>query len=194
MNKKLKSLLIAGLLVVNMGGFAFATGDGGSGDVQQYTSTITNPKLEEGQKEYKLQNGAVILQVTRTEEGNYLVKVKWDSNKVKVVGVKTHYKDGYMFISETQFKDGEDCNTIIKGEDGWYQVNLSDLKKEDLVKIEVMFEPVKNDDPVVPPAPEEPEEEVKDDPATGDASMLATAGLVVIAGASLVYLKKKDEE
>jgi hypothetical protein len=212
MGKKVKSLLVAGLLVLGMGRNVFAN------DV--YTSVVENPRIEEGvnQRTVTLQDGNIVLDITKNEDGSYYIVTSWNASKVKVVNVKTYYANGYEIISETQFRDDENCNTIIKDGDN-YKVNLSDMIKSDLVKVEVNFEPVKSDEPVVPPTepeepeqppvdpeipeepvipptePEIPEENVTDpEPETGDGGLLVYIGMASASVAGLYLLNRKKDE
>ena len=205
LNKRIKSLLVAGLLVLGM---SFAKVD--SFAAETLMSEITEIEFVEGeeQKVIELQHGYITITLTKTEEGNYLVATDWDSSVLKVVSVTTYYKDEYFYISETQFKDGEACSTIIKGEDGIYRVNLSDMNKSGLEKVEVKFELVDSDGDGVPdfkddtPNGEEPgEEEPEDpknpnvtDPETGDTSMMPIVVTAVVSAAGLFILNKKDDE
>ena len=105
MNKKIKSLLVAGLLVVGMSGMkidAFAA--------ESLTSVIEYPQFEEGQnqKVITLQHGYIVLTITQNEDGSYYITTNWDASVVKVTSVKTFYENGYEITSETQFKDEED--------------------------------------------------------------------------------------
>lgn len=202
MNKRIKSLLIAGLLVFSMSGNAFAN--------NSYTSVVENPKFEEGtnQKLFELQDGNIVLNITENEDGSYYITINWDSSKVRVISVKTYYENEYEVTSETQFKDGEDCSTIIKDGDN-YKVNLSDMIKSKLVKVEVKFEPVKDDEPVTPPTDpeeppvdpeepptgEEPQESVTDpEPEAGDSSLLAYVSMASVSVVGLYFLNRKKDE
>lgn len=197
LNKRVKSLLVAGLLVLGMG---FGKVD--SFAAETLTSEITNIEFVKGeeQKVIELQHGYIVVTLTKTEEGNYLVATDWDSSVLKVVSVTTYYKDGYKYLSETQFRDGEACSTIIKGEDGIYRVNLSDLNKSGLEKVEVKFELIDSDNDGVAdfkddtPKPEEPKNPNVKDPETGDASMIAVVGVAVASAAGLYVVSKKDND
>ena len=159
MNKKIKTLLVAGLLVVGMGGKAFAA--------EPFVSKIENPQIEEGvQKDISFQDGAILLNVNQGDGYYYYITTNWDSTKFKVISVTTYFEDGSYIINETQFKDGEDCATIIK-EGDLYKVNLTNDLNQKIVKVEVKYDAVdsdgdgvpdfKDDEPVAPPVdPEEP--------------------------------------
>ena len=211
LSKRIKSLLVAGLLVLGMG-FAKVN----SFAAETLMSEITEIEFVEGeeQKVIELQHGYITITLTKTEEGNYLIATDWDSSVLKVVSVTTYYKDGYFYINETQFKDGEGCNTIIKGEDGIYRVNLSDMNKSGLEKIEVKFELVDSDGDGTPDfkddtpngdepgeEPEEPGEEPEEpkdpnvtDPETGDASIMPIVAVAAVSVAGLFALRNKNDE
>ena len=200
MNKKIKSLLVAGLLVVGMGGNAFAAEEGELPVVS--TSAITHPKFEDGKKVVELQGGLIIVEMTEKENGEYDIVVKWKDDKIKILGVKSYYENGS--IDHTNyFEELYHCNTL--GEEGEFVFGKvlgggegfsGPLGK--LVKVEVTFENLtKGDEPVVPPEepPVTPPEEEIDDPETGDAGTMV--GVITVAAASLglfVINKKKDEE
>ena len=67
MNKKIKSLLVAGLLVVGMSGNAFAAEEAELPAVS--TSTISNPVFEDGKRVVELQGGLIVVEMTEKENG-----------------------------------------------------------------------------------------------------------------------------
>ena len=196
MNKKIKSLLVAGLLVVGMGGNAFAAEESELPSVS--TSTITHPKFEDGKRVVELQGGLIVVEMTEKENGEYDIVVKWKEESIKILGVKSYYENGSTDHTN-YFEELYHCNTL--GEEGEFVFGKvlgggegisGPLGK--LVKVEVTFENLtKGDEPVVPPVTP-PEEEI-DDPETGDAGMMV--GVITVAAASIglfVVNKKKDEE
>lgn len=196
MCKKIKSLLVAGLLVVGMNGNVFAAEEGELPAIS--TSTISNPAFEDGKRVVELQGGLIVVEMTEKENGEYDIVVKWKEDKIKILGVKSYYENGS--IDHTNyFEELYHCNTL--GEEGEFVFGKvlgggeglsGPLGK--LVKVEVTFENLtKGDEPVVPPVTS-PEEEI-DDPETGDAGMMV--GVITVAAASIglfVINKKKDEE
>ena len=63
MNKKLRTLLLAGLLTLGMSAVAFANED--EGELPSVsTSTITNPDFEEGKRVVELQGGLIVVEMT----------------------------------------------------------------------------------------------------------------------------------
>ena len=193
MNKKVKSLLVAGLLVFSMAGNAFAEE---SELPSVSTSAITHPNFEDGKRVVELQGGLIVVEMTEKENGEYDVVVKWKGESVKILGVKTYYENGS--IDHTNyFEELYHCNTL--GEDGEFVFGevlgggegfSGPLGK--LVKVEITFENLtKGDEPVEPPV--EPEEEITD-PETGDKSMMAIGiGAVVASGVLYVVNRKKDD-
>ena len=195
MNKKVKSLLVAGLLVFSMAGSAFAAEESELPSVS--TSTITHPKFEDGKRVVELQGGLIVVEMTEKENGEYDIVVKWKEESIKILGVKSYYENGS--IDHTNyFEELYHCNTL--GEEGEFVFGKvlgggagfsGPLGK--LVKVEVTFENLtKGDEPVVPPVTP-PEEEI-DDPETGDAGMMIGVASAVIASLGLVVINKKKDE
>ena len=195
MNKKVKSLLVAGLLVFSMAGSAFAAEESELPSVS--TSTITHPKFEDGKRVVELQGGLIVVEMTEKENGEYDIVVKWKEESIKILGVKSYYENGS--IDHTNyFEELYHCNTL--GEEGEFVFGKvlgggegfsGPLGK--LVKVEVTFENLtKGDEPVVPPVTP-PEEEI-DDPETGDAGMMIGVVSVALASLGLVVVNKKKDE
>ena len=199
MNKKIKSLLVAGLLVFGMGGNAFAAEDGELPTTS--TSTISNPAFEDGKRVVELQGGLIVVEMTEKENGEYDIVVKWKEDKIKILGVKSYYENGSTDHTN-YFEELYHCNTL--GKEGEFVFGKvlgggegfsGPLGK--LVKVEVTFENLtKGDEPVVPPEepPVTPPEEEIVDPETGDVGIMV--GVITVAAASIglfVVNKKKDE-
>lgn len=193
MNKKVKSLLVAGLLVFSMVGNAFAEE---SELPSVSTSAITHPNFEDGKRVVELQGGLVVIEMTEKENGEYDIIVKWKGESIKILGVKTYYENGS--IDHTNyFEELYHCNTL--GEDGEFVFGevlgggegfSGPLGK--LVKVEITFENLtKGDEPVEPPV--EPEEGIID-PETGDKSMIAIGVGVVVAGGVLYVVNRKKDD
>ena len=195
MNKKLRTLLLAGVLTLGMSAVAFANE---SELPAVSTSTISNPAFEDGKRVVELQGGLIIVDMTEKENGEYDIVVKWKGESIKILGVKSIYENGT--IDHTNyFEELYHCNTIeqegefFKGTVSGGGDGVSGPLGE-LVKIEITFENLtKGDEPIVPPVePEEPDEEI-DDPATGDTT---TIGFLVAGALATLGLCKinKDEE
>ena len=200
MNKKIKSLIISGLLMVGMCGTVFAN------EVELPkvgTAVIENPAFEEGKRVVSLQDGLITVTITENEDGTYDILTTWDSTKVNVTGLKTFYENGSL-VSDDFFNPEYHCANIIK-EGDIYKVSLEGLAEVPeefdsmgkLVKIEVTFENLtKGSDPVEPPVDPEPpvvpEEEITD-PETGDTSSMVFVATALLSAGALLITKKKDE-
>lgn len=201
MNKKIKSLLVAGVLLVGMSGNAFAN------EVELPkvgTAVIENPAFEEGKRVVTLQDGLITVTITENEDGTYDILTTWDSTKVNVTGLKTFYENGSL-VSDDFFNPEYHCANIIK-EGDIYKVSLEGLAEVPagfdsmgkLVKIEVTFENLtKGSEPVEPPVDPEPPvvpEEKITDPETGDTSSMVFVATALLSAGALVFTRKKDEE
>ena len=194
MNKRIKSLLVAGLLVVGMSGSVFAN------ELElptTSTSTISYPKFEDGKRVVELQGGLIVVEMTEKENGEYDIVVKWKEESIKILGVKSYYENGSidhtnyfeeLYHCNTLGKEGEFVFGKVLGGGAGFSGPLGEL-----VKVEVTFENLtKGDEPVVPPVTP-PEEEIVD-PGTGDASMIVVAGIAITSAAGLLIASKKDDE
>ena len=187
MNKKIKSLIVAGLLMVGMCGTVFAN------EVELPkvgTAVIENPAFEEGKRVVSLQDGLITVTITENEDGTYDI-------------LKTFYENGSL-VSDDFFNPEYHCANIIK-EGDIYKVSLEGLAEVPegfdsmgkLVKIEVTFENLtKGSDPVEPPVDPEPpvvpKEEITD-PETGDTSSMVFVATALLSAGALLITKKKDE-
>ena len=203
MNKKIKSLLVAGLLVFSMAGSAFAAEESELPAVS--TSAITHPKFEDGKRVVELQGGLIVVELTEKENGEYDIVVKWKEESIKILGVKSYYENGS--IDHTNyFEELYHCNTL--GKEGEFVFGKvlgggegfsGPLGK--LVKVEITFENLtKGDDPVNPPVDPTPDpdptpEEKLDDPKTGDVNTMVILGVSAFSAGTVLVLtnRKKDE-
>lgn len=200
MNKRIKSLVIAGLMVVGMSGMSFAN------EVELPkvgTAIIKNPAFEEGVRVISLQDGLITVKITENEDGTYDILTTWDSTKVNVTGLKTIYENGNI-VSDNFFNPEYHCANIIK-EGDIYKVSLEGLAEVPeefnpmgkLVRIELTYENLtKGSEPVEPPVdpepPVTPEEEITD-PETGDVSSMAFVATALLSAGVLVFTRKKDK-
>lgn len=198
MSKKIKSLIIAGLLVFGMSGNVFASEEGELPAVS--TSTISNPVFKDNKKVEELQGGLIVVEMTEKENSKYDIIVKWKEDKIKILGVKSYYENGS--IDHTNyFEELYHCNTLGKEGEFVFGKVLGggigvDKPLGKLVKVEITFENLtKGDEPVVPPEepPVTPEEEI-DDPETGDVGMMIGVVSVALASLGLVVVNKKKDE
>ena len=211
MNKKVKSLLVAGLLVVGMSGNTFANGGSGAGESTStpvpVISEIINPEFKEGNTErtFTLQDEAVTVTIKRNEDDTYDIKVSWDSDTVNVTGLRPSFANGTI-NSDNLFDEKYFCN-LIKPDGDRNSVTIQGLGGKpgetfepfgELTKVEIRIEAVKGDKPTEPDEPTEPEdekkEEIKDEIATGDASSMPLVATAVISAAGLYVLSKKEDE
>ena len=194
MNKKLRSLIIAGLLVVSMAGGVFAEGE----DLPPTgTIEIDYPKFDGvTQRVFNELGGNIFLTLykdTNTDENTgevssvYRAIIKWNPDAVNVTGVKMTYADGTTAYRDimTSAPEDQDCYVAIQDGDQ-FKVNIQDNIEGELVKVEIMFENL--------PGPTTPKEEINV-PETGDA-LLIVPGLALGAGVITLYLtgKNKDDE
>ena len=200
MNKRIKSLIIAGLMVIGMNGNVFAN----EVELPEVgTAIINNPAFEEGVRVISLQDGLITVKITENEDGTYDILTTWDSTKVNVTGLKTIYENGNL-ISDDYFNPEYHCANIIK-EGDIYKVSLEGLAEVPegfdsmgkLVRIELTYENLtKGDEPVDPPVdpepPVTPEEEIID-PETGDVSSTVFVATALLSAGVLVFTRKKDE-
>ena len=195
MCKKIKSLLVAGLLVVSMSGSVFAD------NVYVNDALIVkNIKLEEV---FTFQDGNVLLELD--EASNTLLadlKISW-VEKYNITYVKLTLKDGTE-VNVPMEKIGVSRND----ETGWIRNDLDldelslDASDINTVKIGIDYKyPEDKDGNGVPDfkddEPVEPEDPEIHDPETGDSSLVTVVGASVItlsaAGLFIVNKKKEDE-
>lgn len=202
LSKKIKSLLVAGLLVFSMSGAAFAEG----ADLPKTsTSVIEYPKFEDGKRIVELQGGLIIAELTEKENGDISIKVKWHADNIKILGVKSYYEnetdatDKGSIDHTNYFEELYHCNTLVKEGDFYTGRVLGGIAGKKLVKVEIAFENLtKGQRPVEPPVeppvkPETPEEKVTD-PETGDASIMPIVAVAAVSVAGLFVLRNKDDE
>lgn len=198
MNKKIKSLIVSGLLMVGMCGNVFAN----ENDLPSVgTSIIEYPEFNaENKAHVSLQADGIHVNITKNDDGTYDIRVEWDSTKFNVTGLKSFFENGNL-VSDDFFNPDYHCSNIIKEGDKCI-VSLEGLGEVpegldpmgELIKVEVTFENLtKGSDPVIPPEdPEEPEKIT--DPETGDSSSMIFVATALVSAGVLMISKKKDEE
>ena len=196
LNKRIKSLLVAGLLVFSMSGAVFANEDGIID--KNGVATIQNPKFDaEGKRviSQAILNGDIKVTLIKKDGDLYDITISWDSTKVNVTGMKTHFKNGTI-DSNDYFNPEYHC-ADIKVNGNIHSVELKDLGGMGvtellgkLVKVEIFYEAVKGSEPVTPEDPEK----ITDEPVTGDTSIMPIAITAVASAAGLFVLNKKDDE
>lgn len=195
MFKRVKSLIIAGLLVVGMG---FATVDSYAAETDPLVSKITDIAFVNGeqQKVETLQHGYITVTMTRKANGMYDVVVKWDKTILDVVKVES------IFEKNTLFSDLNTCfNVEYEGNNIIVTIKDANAVPEgfdsmgELRGVNVYFNLVDSDGDGVPNFKEgEPTPPKKEDPETGDASMIVVAGIAIASAAGLLIASKKDNE
>jgi LPXTG-motif cell wall-anchored protein len=197
LNKRIKSVLIAGLVVLGMG---FAKVD--SYALEPLVSTIEYPAFNEsGNKQQSLQKGAIVVDIEDHGSYQYYTKVTYDDTKFKIKDVividekNTEYNNTAIFTfskEEYLYRDEESGKMIA--DLPVYQMDA------ELFKVQVIYEPVDLDGNGIPDFKDstgtdpEDKKEVVTDPETGDASMIAIAGIAIASAVGLVLTRKKDEE
>lgn len=195
MNKKIKSLIVTGLLMVGMCGTAFAD------NVYVNDALIVkNIKLEE---------------VFTFQDGNVLLELDEASNTL-LADLKISWVEKYNFTYvKLTLKDGTEVNIPLEkigvsrnDETGLIRdtIDLDDLgldaKNVKTVKIGIEYKyPQDEDGNGVPDfkddEPVEPEDPEIHDPETGDSSLVTVVGASVVtlsaAGLFIVNKKKEDE-
>lgn len=204
MNKKIKSLLVAGLLVVGMSGnaFAYSTFEGNDSNTEIVAekhegllqAKIDNPKAGET---YTLQDGNIIVVIS--EDGKSATVQTKEGATVTVTHV--HMKGG----------NGFNCYTAEEGLVDMQCPENKGGKIPEISHITVIFDyadktdtdedgvpDFKDDEPIAPPEEEPKPEEPKDpeitDPETYDGSMIAVGATVVVAGGAIYVLNRKKDE
>jgi hypothetical protein len=204
LNKKIKSILVAGLVIMSMTGAVFAEGETVLGD--PVVSTITNPKFTNNKAVIELQNGDIVIEITESEGFYYYTTTTWNATKLQVIDVITtfEYKDDPNTSSnegglgstyhEALFNEDK-CGVVLDKETHKY-VNMVDDNDAKLVKIEVKFAAIKSDEGTEPgPGTEqEPEQEIDDKTPTGDASIMPIVVTAAVSAAGLFVLNRKDDE
>lgn len=201
LNKRIKSLLVAGLLVFSMSGAVFANGS----DLPA-NGTIKIDYPDFGAKSYKeyteLQGGKIHL--TLYKDGNsYRADVKWDPSVIKVTGIKMTYEKAEGETVETystrdiklpdEVQDDQGCYVAVKEGDLYKVTNIADgISGKKLVKVEIMFVNLTKGQQGTDPE-EDPKEKI-DDPNTGDASIMPIVATAILSAAGLYVVCKKDDE
>ena len=204
LNKRIKSLLVAGLVILGMSGSVFAAGEGEVTTPSEIISTITNPEFVDGQRVVSFHDGAVIVTIIERVDGLYNIEVKWDSTQVKVTNMKTTWENGtdqhgnffdpgyYCNLLES---DGKTYKVKIEGLGGKPAEEMDDMGK--LTKVEITTIAEKSGDATDPDDgndEDEKNEEIDDNVETGDTSIMPIVFTVVGSAAGLFVLNKKDDE
>lgn len=153
LNKRIKSLLVAGLLVISMSGMAFA-GNGNDG--------CQAPGLRGTHN-------------SNSHHINNITEEQW-----------TKYIEDFNAENAGNFE-------IQPSGNKWKVVRLADNKQIEVIHVDFNVPLTEEEKEAKMPQPEFPEVPGTEQ-ETGDASMLATLGLVAVSAAGLyVFRNKKDE-
>lgn len=204
LNKRIKSLFVAGLVILGMSGNAFAA------EVPKgpFTSYQTYPTILDESSEAVFQGGAIVVDVSIDDSYDgqdvYMYKVLWNPNKYDVTKITLILDDGHEISTDltSEHRPSTKDSTEVEGFKV-FEDQRAYAKGKKVIKIQVEYDygtdtdedgipDFKDDNPTVPDTPNKPE---KVDPPTGDAGV---AGLLLAAvgiGTGLVVVNKgKDDE
>ena len=215
LSKRIKSLLVAGLLVLGMG---FAKVNSFAAEVDPLVSKIINIDFVQGetQKVETLQHGYITVTMNRDAEGKYEIIVKWDKTVLDVVKVESIFEKNTLFSDlntcYSHEDDGQYITIVIKdaniGPEAFGSPNYGEL-----TGVNVYFNLVDSDGDGTPDfkddtpngdepgegeepgeEPEEPKDPDVTDPETGDASIIPIVAVAAVSVAGLFALRNKDDE
>ena len=202
LNKRIKSLLVAGLLVFSMSGGVFA-------EEISLPSTgkavIENPKFNaEGKRviSQAILNGDIKVSLVETKDENgdykYDIEISWNATKVNLTKVQSFYENNGGNIDHSNYfkeKDQYYCSTLVKeGDIHKFTVEGGGKDFGKLTRLVIYYEAVKGSNPVTPPTEPEKPENITDEPVAGDASIMPIAVTAVLSAAGLYVVCKKDDE
>lgn len=199
LNKKIKSILVAGLVIMSMTGNAFANET--ESLPKEATITIENPDFGDFvEKIYddELQDGKIVLTLNDDSSG-YRAFVNWVAAEYKVTQIRLFFDDGSNSIMDIKLpgetKEGENCHDATLVGDR-YKVGTNVTTDKKLIRVEIDYINLTKDDEAVDPdnGDDEKEKEKITDPATGDASIMPLVATAVVSAAGLFVLNRKDEE
>ena len=206
MNKKIKSLIIAGALVVSQSVTTFAM------ETNQFEGNDSNHgthqhEVGNGLVQQKLDTGAPGVHYLTDENGNNVIEITI-SEDGKVADVKAVEIDGVALV-EIKFihikgANAFNCYVLDEGMMGATGLTspLKNGKIPEISHITVVYN-VKGDTPVVPPTePENPDVPVVPEqpdtpnqvPGTGDISVLPMVGLGSVSAVGLLLANKKKRK
>ena len=197
MNKKIKSLIVAGVLVVSQSVTTFAM------ETNQFEGNDSNHETHQhevgnGLVEQKMEANYIGLEYLKDENGNNIIGV-YISEDGKIADVKVVADENGNYPVELKFihvkgADGFNCYTL--DEDAVESNNLTSPLKDDKIPeishITVVYN-VKNDTPVIPPE-EPPTEGEVTVPETGEASILPYATMGTVSAIGLLFANKKKRK
>ena len=200
LNKRIKSLLVAGLVILGMSGNAFAAGESTS----QFTSYQLCSTILDGSSEAVFQNGAIVVDIIELEESTesqdvYHYSLEWNNHKFKMNKLTIFLDNGKTIVEDLNSTSGIAQTKDVAGKENFKFFKSQTAVAEDakMVKIQVEYDYGTDTDGDGKPdfKDDKPTEPEKVDPPTGDAGV---AGLLLAAvgiGTGLVVVNKgKDDE
>ena len=201
LNKRIKSLLVAGLVMLGMG---FAKVDSYAAETLKSEITDIDFAKGEEQKVITLQHGYITVTINRDADGIYDVIVEYDKTVLNVIGIDSLFEAGNLYSDfntcyDVEYKENKvvvtikDVNSVSEG---FNPVG-------ELVGVNVHFVLVDSDndgvadfkdDTPTPEEPEKPKDPNVKDPETGDAGIMSIVAVAVVSAAGLFALRKKDDE
>ena len=203
MNKRIKSLIVAGMMVVGMSGSVFAN------EIPQgpFVSYKTHPTLLDESSEAVFQNGAIVVDVSKeelSEQDVFHYSLEWNSHKFKMNKLILFLEDGNTIEEDLNSASGVAQTKDVEGKENFkiFKSQSATSSGSNIVKIQVQYEygtdtdgdgipDFKDDEPVTPGKPE------ISDPETGDSGLITVVGTSVATlsavGLFLVNKKKEDE-
>ena len=173
MNKKIKSLIVAGVLVVSQSVTTFAM------ETNQFEGNDSNHETHQhevgnGLVEQKMEANYIGLEYLKDENGNYPVELKF-----------IHVKGSDQFNCYVLDENIIEANNLV-----------SPLKNDEIPEIShiTVVYSVKGDTPIVPPAEPEYPDAPNQVPGTGDMSVLPMVGLGGISAVGLLLANKKKRK
>lgn len=180
LNRRIKSLLVTGLLMVGMSGSVFAEGNGNDGCIPGLRG------IHEGDQ-HKIEKVTVadweayMNQINTTNTG-FVIEPQQKNWKDKAAGNSEGWIEFKVYKDE-DFDHEKDDNHQIEVIHIKFNKELSDKEKEEKAQPPVVPQP-----PVTPPTLPETE------PETGDAGIMPIVVTAVASAACLFVLNKKDDE
>ena len=198
MNKKIKSLIVTGLLVVGMSGNVFGLekeeckGNDGKGQCEHKVSD--DNKLESPTPGVHTLGGVV--KITVSEDGKYAkVEPLKDENGYDLAKIKAvHMKGGpnyYCFVLEEGETWVANLSCPLNGGNNIPEISHITVDFEAVHESERPAPGEKGDEPEEPEVPHTPEAGGSD-PVTGDASSMIYVGTAILSAAALFMNKKED--
>lgn len=207
LNKRIKSLLVAGLVILGMSGNAFALettvisgNDNASSNPENFCGH-TGSKLNTGEPGEHILDGKI--KIVISDDGKY-ASVTSLKEKIKVLedGKEVEKEFDMVKIKYVHVKgaDAYNCYTFAENENGGsnFSSPLKNGKIPGISHITVVYEVIDNSKksniPETPITPDVPTTPTTQEPVTGDASIMPIVATAAISAVGLLVLNKKDDE